>query len=285
VTTMAADTFPVRDRGKAMSLFSASFGFGSLIGPLISPYLISGNDYMFYFLFSGGSVLVSAIVMALFVRETLPEALKQRTEASAAGGVDIGGFLRSIKELGVVVLVFLVAILIFRTGYTMIDPFFSLYLKDVLHLDLSLTSYVFALRAICTILFSPIAGILIDRYGRKRSILFGLGMTVITLVGYTFVDGLIPIIFLRALDAVAMALLLTGINTLMADLLSPEMRGFGMGLQSSITQQSSTVGALFSGLIIDASGYNEVFYIAAALCLIALFMTEIRVHEPRGTEL
>jgi len=78
-----------------------------------------------------------------------------------------------------------------------------------------------------------------------------------------------------------MALLFTAINTLMADLLSPEMRGFGMGLQSSITQQSSTVGSLFSGFIIDVSGYNAVFYIAAALCFFALIIAQIWVHEPR----
>jgi len=271
----------MKDRGKAMALFSTSGGIGSLIGPLISPYLISGNDYTFYFLFSGGFVLVSAIAMSLFVRETLPESLKRRAKVSTIKRVDAGGFLRSVRSLGVVVGVFLVAILIYRTGYTMIDPFFSLYLKDVLRLDLSLTSYIFALRATCTILFSPLAGVLIDRYGRKRSILLGLGMTVITLVGYTFVNGFYPILLLRAWDAVAMALLLTAINTLMADLLSPEMRGFGMGLQSSITQQSSTVGSLFSGFIIDVSGYNAVFYIAAALCFFALIIAQIWVYEPR----
>ncbi len=281
VTTMAADIFPMKDRGKAMALFSTSGGIGSLIGPLISPYLISGNDYTFYFLFSGGFVLVSAIAMSLFVRETLPESLKKRANVSAIRSVDVVGFLHSVRGLGVVVGVFLVAILIYRTGYTMIDPFFSLYLKDVLRLDLSLTSYIFALRATCTILFSPLAGVLIDKYGRKRSILLGLGMTVITLVGYTFVNGFYPILLLRAWDAVAMALLLTAINTLMADLLSPEMRGFGMGLQSSITQQSSTVGSLFSGFIIDVSGYNAVFYIAAALCFFALIIAQIWVHEPR----
>jgi len=173
VTTMAADIFPMKDRGKAMALFSTSGGIGSLIGPLISPYLISGNDYTFYFLFSGGFVLVSAIAMSLFVRETLPESLKKRANVSAIRSVDVVGFLHSVRGLGVVVEVFLVAILIYRTGYTMIDPFFSLYLKDMLHLDLSLTSYIFALRAICTILFSPLAGVLIDRYGRKRTILLG----------------------------------------------------------------------------------------------------------------
>jgi predicted MFS family arabinose efflux permease len=69
-------------------------------------------------------------------------------------------------------------------------------------------------------------------------------------------------------------------NTLMADMLSPEMRGFGMGLQSSITQQSSTIGSLFSGFLIDAYGYNFVFYLAAAFCIVALVLVKLRIPEP-----
>ena len=71
VTTMAADIFPPGERGKAMGLFSSAGGVGSLIGPLISPLLITGNNYTVYFLFTGGFVAVSAIAMFLFVKETL----------------------------------------------------------------------------------------------------------------------------------------------------------------------------------------------------------------------
>ncbi len=281
VTTMAADIFPARERGKAMALYSVSGGIGSLIGPLISPLLITGNDYTPYFLFSGGFVAISAIIMILFVHETLPKEKRTVVDTNAKRfRIDLPGFLRSTKGLGFVVGIFLLAILIYRTGYTMVDPFFSLYLSEVIHVDLSLTSYIFAVRALCIIAFSPIAGILIDRSGRKNVILIGLAMSIVTLVGYTIPGGFLWMLILRSWDGVTWAVMLTAMNTLMADLLSTEMLGFGMGLQNAITQQSSTIGALFSGFLIDAYGYNLVFYIAAATCVVALVLVKLRIPEP-----
>jgi MFS family permease len=281
VTTMAADIFPTRERGKAMSLYSVSGGVGSLIGPLIAPLLISGNNYTFYFLFSGGFVAISAIVMILFVRETLPQEKRTVIDPNAKRfKVDIPGFIKSVKGLGIVVGIFLVAVLIYRTGYTMFDPFLSLFLKDVTHVDLSLTSYIYAVRALCIIAFSPLAGMLIDRSGRKNAILVGLSMSIVTMLGYTYNGGFFWMILLRSWDGITWAVMLTAMNTLMADMLSPEMRGFGMGLQSAITQQSSTIGSLFSGFLIDAYGYNLIFYLAAIFCFVALTLVKFKIPEP-----
>ncbi len=281
VTTMAADIFPTRERGKAMSLYSVSGGIGSLIGPLIAPLLINGTDYTFYFLFSGGFVAVSAIVMFLFVKETLPKEKFEIKKPNGSKKLDVSGFLRSAKGLGAIIAVFLIAVFIYRTGYTMFDPFLSLYLKDVVDMDLSLTSYIYAARALCIIVFSPLAGILIDRMGRKAAILIGLGMSMVTMIGYIYATSFIGMLLLRSFDGVTWAVMLTAMNTLMADLLSPDMRGFGMGLQSAITQQSSTIGSLFSGFLIDAYGYHLIFYLAAICCAISLAMVWVKVPEPK----
>jgi len=280
VTTMAADIFPIKMRGGAMALYGNSGGVGALIGPLTTPYLVHGDDYTLYFIFSGSSVLASAIAMIFLVKETIPEEVKAKVIASRGNKVDVGRFLRSVKGLGIIVAIFLVAILLYRTGYTMIDPFLSLYLRDVIHLDLNSVSYVYALRALCTIIFSQTAGWLTDRYGRKTMLLVGLGMTVITTFSYTVTSTFFQMLFLRAWDAAASAALLTAIRTLMADLLGPEMRAFGMGLHSAITQQSSTVGSIFSGYVIDSFGYNTTFYTATALCIISLAIVLIKVPEP-----
>lgn len=286
VTTMAADIFPTRERGKAMSLYSVSGGIGSLIGPLIAPLLIRGNDYTFYFLFSGGFVAVSVIMMFFFVKETVSKEKLAKEMAAPKTRFSVSGFLRSVRGLGLVVGIFLLAIFIYRTGYTMFDPFLSLYLKDVVKMDLSLTSYIYAARALCIIAFSPLAGMLIDRSGRKNAIVLGLAMSIVTMVGYTFVTDFLGMVILRAFDGITWAVMLTAMNTLMADLLSPEMRGFGLGLQSSITQQSSTIGSLFSGFLIDAYGYNFIFYLAAIFCVVALALMQWRIPEPktRGTK-
>jgi predicted MFS family arabinose efflux permease len=105
-------------------------------------------------------------------------------------------------------------------------------------------------------------------------------MTVITTFSYTITSTFIQMLFLRAWDAAATAITLTAIRTLVADLLSPEMRGFGMGLYSAITQQSSTVGSIFSGFIIDAYGFNTTFYSATIMCLVALVIVLIWIPEP-----
>jgi DHA1 family multidrug resistance protein-like MFS transporter len=185
-----------------------------------------------------------------------------------------------VKGLGAVVAIFLIAVLIYRAGYTMIDPFLSLYLNEVLHLDLGSVSYIFALRAFCTIIFSQISGWLTDKYGRKSMFMLGLGMTVLTTFSYTITSTFVQMLFLRAFDAAGSAITLTAIRTMVADLLSPEMRAFGMGLYSAITQQSSTVGSIFSGFIIDSFGFNTTFYSATFLCVIALIITVIWVPEP-----
>lgn len=285
VTSMAADIFPARERGKAMALYSVSGGIGSLIGPLIAPLLIRGNDYTFYFLFSGGFVAVSAVVMFLFVQETLTKEKMTVSKTSSKGfKIDVPGFIKSVKGLGLVVGLFLIAVLIYRTGYTMFDPFLSLYLKTKIDMDLSLTSYIYAARALCIIGFSPLAGTLIDKWGRKNAILLGLTMSMVTMIGYSFVTEFYGMLFLRAFDGITWAVMLTAMNTLMSDLLSPEMRGFGMGLQSSITQQSSTIGALFSGFLIDAYGYNLIFYLAAISCAIALVLVQFKIPEPKKSE-
>jgi DHA1 family multidrug resistance protein-like MFS transporter len=283
VTTMAADIFPPGERGKAMGLFSAAGGIGSLIGPLISPLLINGNDYSTYFLFSGGFVAVSAVMMLIFVKETLQKE-KMLSEKNASKGfkIDVPGFIKSVRGLGVVVGVFLVAVLIYRTGLTMIDPFMSLFLEDVIHIDLSQVSYVFATRALTTIIFSPLAGILVDKSGSKIAVLLGVFLSIIDLIGFTIPGGFLWMVALNLLYGITWALTMTAMTTLMADLLSPSMRGFGLGIQSAISQQSSTLGSLFSGFIIDAYGFNLVFYLAAAFCVVTLGFIQVFVPEPRN---
>jgi len=279
VAAMCADTFPTRERGRMMALFSMAGGLGQLVGPLMAPYLIRGNDFNTYFLFSGTFVVISCLGMAFLVKETLPR--EQRVERDKSSkGFSIGGFWGSIKALGGAFLILLAAVLVYRTGYTMIDPFFSIYLKDVIKLDLSSMSYVFALRAICTLTVAPLAGWMADRFGRKPTFLLGMVLTVIALFGYTQMRGTFDIYLVRGIDAIALVILMNSIRVYTADLLAPRVRGFGMGLYSTISQESSTVGAIFGGYVIDVLGFNMVFLGAAALSAVSLFIVQLWVPEP-----
>jgi MFS family permease len=280
VSAMCADTFPTQERGRMMALFSMAGGVGQLIGPLSAPYLIQGNDFNLYFIFSGTFVVLSCLGMMFLVKETLPKEKQVKHEPGKKGIAGITGFIGSVKALGIAFAVFLSAILVYRSGYTMIDPFFSIYLKDILKLDLSATSYLFALRAICTLTFAPIAGYMADRWGRKPTFLVGMALTVVALFGYTQMRGTNDIYLVRGLDAIAMVILMNSIRTYTADLLAPQVRGFGMGLQSTISQESSTLGAIFGGYLIDSMGWNIVFLVAAVMAGVAFLIVQFGVPEP-----
>jgi MFS family permease len=280
VSAMCADTFPTQERGRMMALFSMAGGVGQLIGPLSAPYLIQGNDFNLYFIFSGTFVVLSCLGMMFLVKETLPKEKQVKREPGKKGLAGIAGFIGSVKALGIAFGVFLAAILVYRTGYTMIDPFFSIYLKDILKLDLSATSYLFALRAICTLTFAPIAGYMADSWGRKPTFLVGMALTVVALFGYTQMRGTNDIYLVRGIDAIAMVILMNSIRTYTADLLAPQVRGFGMGLQSTISQESSTLGAIFGGYLIDTMGWNIVFLVAAVMAGVAFLIVQFGVPEP-----
>ena len=283
VAAMCADTFPSKERGKMMALFSMAGGLGQLMGPLIAPFLIWGSDYNLYFLFSGSFIVISCLGMVFLVKETLP--LEQRVKRDKSGkSKSLDGFFESVKALGVAFLMLLISILVYRTGYTMIDPFFSIYLKNVLKLDLSSTSYLFALRAIWTLTFAPVAGWMADRFGRKPTFLLGMVLTALAFFGYTQMKGAFDIYIVRSLDAIASIIVLNSIRVYTVDLLAPSVRGFGMGLYSTISQESSTIGAIFGGYVIDLLGFNMVFLAAAVLSAISLFIVQLWVPEPGETK-
>ena len=69
---MAADSFPPRERGQAMSLYTVSNGVGQMIGPLFAGLFIDAADFNTYFIFCGVFVGLSAVIILFFVKETLP---------------------------------------------------------------------------------------------------------------------------------------------------------------------------------------------------------------------
>jgi MFS family permease len=165
----------------------------------------------------------------------------------------------------------------------MVNPFFSLYLKT-LSIDLSAMSYLFALRALMTLIFAPITGVVLDRYGRKATFLGGVALLAATMLGYMRVSTYEHVLVIRALESISNAVLQTSTRTYAADLMRPEIRGFGMGLYMTIVDESSTMGSLLGGWIADKTGFATIFLIGALTAGACFIITLLGVPEPGKEE-
>jgi DHA1 family multidrug resistance protein-like MFS transporter len=284
ITTMVADIFPSRQRGKAMAMYTMSSGVGQLIGPLVAGFLLAQFTFYEYFLFCGVFVSISVVMIFLLVKETRPDSVAEHQRSRARHGVNLKTLGSDIRSLGRYVAIFLVAILFYRTGNTMVNPLLSSYLKNDLGFDMSSISYLFAIRALMTLIFAPVVGYLLDRVGRKPVFLGGIVLLVATMLGYTQVRAFEHVLLIRALESISNAVLQTSTRTYAADLMRPEIRGFGMGLYMTIVDESSTMGAVLSGWIKDTRGFGVIFLIGAATAAICFAITLLWVPEPNRLE-
>ncbi|MCK5670834.1 MFS transporter, partial [Candidatus Bathyarchaeota archaeon] len=113
-------------------------------------------------------------------------------------------------------------------------PFWSLYLKDVLGASVWAISFLSMLGQSERLLFQLPGGVIADRFGRRKIIVYGTALRIFT-----------PMLYLWATDWVTMipALLLNGVtsiympafNAIIADSLPEDERGAGYGAFRMIT--------------------------------------------------
>ncbi|MBD3172915.1 MFS transporter [Candidatus Bathyarchaeota archaeon] len=277
ITTIAGDIFPQQERGKAMGVYSMSAGVGQLVGPLFAGRFIDSSSFFTYFIISGVLVAVSWVVILLFVDETL-EKSKQTLNREKQGGVK--GFINNIRNLGITVAIFFIAVLVYRVGLTMINPFFSLYLNEELGIDMTRMGYFFAVRALVTLILSPIAGSLADRFGRKPVFISGLVLLSGTLMGYYYASAFQHIIIIRILQSISNSILQPSSRAYITDLLSEENRGFGLGFYTTLLSEGSTMGAIVGGWIAGAYNFRSLFLVGTASTIVGAIIVLFKVPEP-----
>jgi MFS family permease len=282
VMTIAGDIFPPRQRGKAMALYTMASGIGQLVGPLGAGYFIQAATYTTYFILCGVFVTIGTLVVLFFVKETRPEAAAKKAEEDKLKKQtwSLGGILHDVRALGAIVGFFFLAVLFYRTGNTMVNPFMSIYLTEELHLTMGDTGWFFAVRAFMTLTVAPLAGWMADKWGRKMPFLGGMGLLIATMLGYRVVTSFDHVLIIRVLESVSNAILMPTTRAMVTDLLTPENRAFGNGLYNTLVDESSTMGSIAGGWVYDLYGFGTVFAIGAvtaALCMIIVF---IKVPEP-----
>ncbi|MGA9028264.1 MAG: MFS transporter [Steroidobacteraceae bacterium] len=158
-------------------------------------------------------------------------------------------------------------------GITVLTPVVHLMLdqfKDVPHHEYWVIGGILTMPAIWILLFSPVAGWLADRYGRRNLLL--LSMVVYAFVGVmpTFLDNLYLIILSRVGVGICEAVLMTVSTTLISDYFKGRARERWLASQTAVASVSALGIIYLGGRLGAALGWRGPFYLYLYSLLLAV---------------
>lgn len=146
-------------------------------------------------------------------------------------------------------------------------PFWSLYLNEVLGASVWAISFLSMLSQSERLLFQLPGGVLADRFGRRKIIVYGTALRIFT-----------PMLFLWAIDWVTVipALVLNGVtsiympafNAIIADSLPDDERGAGYGAYRMITSTPQIFSPVIGGFLFERMGPAQGFRLFMYLSII-----------------
>lgn len=146
-----------------------------------------------------------------------------------------------------------------------------------------LTRLVLTITAIFVVIGSPIAGIIVDRYGRKSLLLFGLALYAAAGTSGLYVDSLVALLVGRCVLGLSVACIMTSATTLFADLYSGPEKARALGRQSAFMGAGGVAFLLIGGTLAEFGWrvpFGIYFSSLAVLVLVWLFVPEPQRATP-----
>jgi len=308
-SALIADSLSPENRGTGVATMNTIAGTLAIFAPYVAGAVISiyGVNMGMRFLYGVmmAVYLTSATINLRFLKETSPHS-GQRLSFSDLPRVlrdayiDIPTTLRqlppSLRALAAVIIMGFMA-------NAVASPFWVVY--AVQHIGLSSVDWGLILlieTALRNLMYIP-AGVVADRYGRSRSVLASLALSLVSIPLFVFADGFIEVLLIRAAIAVANAFFMPACSALMADMVPRDMRGRVM---AALGRGTVMIGAVAGGtggpgvgflitiplMLASLAGgylyaYNPIypwFFVLIAMA-ISLILSALFIRDPKEAEL
>ncbi|PLR66988.1 MFS transporter [Bacillus sp. UMB0893] len=158
------------------------------------------------------------------------------------------------------------------TAFYMLYPTLPLFIKERggSESQVGLAMGVFMLSSV---IFRPFVGGLLDRFGRRPFIVWGLLFFAVAMYIYNWVGGIVVLMLLRILHGITWAVSTTAISTAVTDLIPSTRRGEGMGWSGMAMTLAMAIGPMFGLWVTQNLSYHSLFLFAVVLSATALVLT------------
>jgi MFS family permease len=278
---LLSDIYPAERRGFAISAHIAGGNVGTVVVPFVGGALLLALGWQTTLALFGIPSLVIGLLVALFVRERHAD---YRERARASGSV--WSQVREVfgrRDLRLILGASLVAA--GGRGLDIVAPFMVLYLAGPLGLDDSTVGILYALLLVGAVVGPLLAGILSDRFGRRRTlvayyVLSAAGIIAFTLAGANLVF-LVPLLLPFGTAVFSESPVL---QAYLADRAVGPLRDVAFSVYFTFAFGIGAFWAVVIGQVVSTFGFPVAFGVMAASYLIAaLMLVAVRdVGPPSG---
>ncbi|PLR79676.1 MFS transporter [Bacillus canaveralius] len=190
--------------------------------------------------------------------------------------------MSSLKENRTPLVLLMVNMFIAMVGIGLIIPVLPMFL-DEFGVGGQAMGYLVAVFALTQFLFSPIAGEMSDKYGRRLPIIVGLAAFTISQLIFAVGTEIWMLFASRLLGGVGAAFMVPPMMAYVADITTERERGKGMGLLGACMSLGFVIGPGIGGFLAEV-GIRVPFYTATVIAGIATVLSLFFLPETLSIE-
>jgi MFS family permease len=164
-----------------------------------------------------------------------------------------------------------VGMLFLCTGFYLLLPTLPLFIKqmggDETQVGLAVGAFMLS-----AVIFRPSVGGLLDRFGRRPFIVWGLLLFTLVMYMYDWIGGIVVLIGLRILHGMSWAISTPAVFTAITDMIPATRRGEGIGWFSTAMTLAMAIGPMFGIWVIQNLSYHALFLFIVGLSAVALLL-------------
>ena len=278
-SVLIADVTDKANRGRAVAVRTMSVRMGNIAGPFLGALLTASFGLRSIFLFNAATKLMVLGIVFYLIKETRPES-ESVTPGKPRASEEKFGFSLFLTRA-----VLVISLATFGMGLMVQGVFsalFPIYVQQAADFTAADVGYMITIASITTLLISYPNGVLVDWYGRKKTLIPGL-----------FILGLSSLLLAQSFDYgwVVVMVVVYGIGVGMTmgtaqvyamDLAPEQRRGAFLGVWSVFTHSSSILAPLLLGFLAETVGLTGTFSIVSVLLALSAIVTWAYGPETRA---
>ncbi len=268
VMAVISDTTTESERAKGMGMIGTAMGMGMIFGPAVGGVLSRFGVHV-PFQAAAGMAFLTVIYAAFFMTETLDRS-REQTERRRAS---IVGALKGPLAF-LMVMAFTISF-----ANANLESTFAYFSKDQFGFGIPEIGLAFTVMGVFAVLLQGfLVGRLVNYFGEQKVIVFGLALTMVSLLLIVAAQGLVSLIAYLTLSGIGMGLVRPGITSMISKK-TLAAQGETMGVMSSFDSLGRIAGPVYGGQVYL---FNHTYpYLSGALILAAILVTALMIFNKK----